>query len=124
MSDVQVRTTLPAAVSTPAAARDFVRRAVSGVRDPLRIEDLTIVVSELVTNAVLHGTGDVTLHVVAGDERVHVEVGDDQPAHDLPADPERTDSGRGLLLVSKIASDWGVRRSGAGKVVWADVGVS
>ena len=120
--DVQACTTLPAAVSTPAAAREFVREAVAGGRTPVRLEDLTLVVSELVTNAVVHGAGDVTLHVVADRAAVRVEVRDAAPTvPDLLAEEPAGDSGRGLLLVSKIADRWGVRREDRGKVVWAEL---
>ena len=119
--DVRARTTLPATVDSPAAARAFTRAAVAGV--PVRIDDLTLVVSELVTNALVHGTGDITLHVTGIDDGVRVEVGDDDPPPaSLPVgNAPAAESGRGLLLVSRVATAWGVRPDGGGKVVWADV---
>ncbi len=120
--DVRVRTTLPSAVTTPAAARALARDAVERGRATVRIDDVALVVSELVTNAVLHGDGDVTLDVVVAPDTVRVEVADRDPglpgASYAAADAE---SGRGLLLVSKIARDWGVRQEEPGKVVWADL---
>jgi anti-sigma regulatory factor (Ser/Thr protein kinase) len=120
--DVRVRTTLPASVSAPARARAFAREAVAGRLRAVPLEDVTLVVSELVTNAVLHGLGDVTLAVTMNDDAVHVEVGDDQPAlPDTTARAVDAESGRGLLLVSRLAESWGVRPDHGGKVVWADV---
>jgi anti-sigma regulatory factor (Ser/Thr protein kinase) len=119
--DVRARTTLPASVGTPAVARAFARHAVAGGTTPLRVDDVTLVVSELVTNAVVHGTGDVTLHVVGNADGIRVEVGDDLPSEgELPVEESR-ETVRGLLLVSRIARHWGVRAEGAGKVVWADL---
>jgi anti-sigma regulatory factor (Ser/Thr protein kinase) len=120
--DVRVRTTLPASVSAPARARAFAREAVAGKLPAVPLEDVTLVVSELVTNAVLHGLGDVTLVVTMNDDAVHVEVGDDQPdVAEVTAQSADAESGRGLLLVSRLANDWGVRPEQGGKVVWADV---
>jgi anti-sigma regulatory factor (Ser/Thr protein kinase) len=121
--DVRARTTLPSSVNTPAAAREFVRQNVDG--DPRRLEDVTLVVSELVTNAVVHGDGDITLDVVVGPGKVHVEVEDLAPT--LPGRLDvgvEAESGRGLLLVSRVAKQWGVRRAHRGKVVWADVALA
>ena len=120
--DVRVRTTLPSAVTAPAAARALARDAVErgGRRPAVRLDDVALVVSELVTNAVLHGDGDITLDVVVDDDAVHVEVADREP--NLPDQPNAAldaESGRGLLLVSRVATQWGVRRSSPGKVVWA-----
>lgn len=120
--DVHVRTTLPASVTTPAAARAVVREAVERGRAAVRIEDVALVVSELVTNAVLHGDGDITLDVTVGADAVHVAVGDADPGLPAPVRAEPADeSGRGLLLVSRIATRWGVRPAETGKVVWADL---
>lgn len=117
------RTTLPASVDTPAAARAFARAALAGERPVVLVEDVTLVVSELVTNAVIHGGGNVTLTVAADDTGVQVEVGDREP--ELVAVPETArdaDAGRGLLLVSRVARSWGVRHVGdGGKVVWAEL---
>lgn len=120
--DVRVRTTLPSSVSTPAAARAFAREALDRGHAAVRIEDVALVVSELVTNAVVHGDGDITLDVVVAGDAIRVEVEDREPELpdqlDAGADAE---SGRGLLLVSRIATEWGVRPVGSGKVVWAEM---
>ena len=117
-----MRTTLPASVTTPAAARAVAREAVERGRATVRIDDVALVVSELVTNAVLHGAGDITLHLTVEQSTVHVEVIDADPvtpeAVEIAPDAE---SGRGLLLVSKVAKRWGVEPAGTGKVVWAEL---
>ena len=121
--DVRMRTTLPSAVTAPAAARALARDAVErGGRRTVRLDDVALVVSELVTNAVVHGAGDITLDVVVDDDSVLVEVSDREPH--LPDQPNAAldaESGRGLLLVSRVATHWGVRRTEPGKVVWAQL---
>ena len=78
--------------------------------------------SEVVTNAVLHGTGDITLGFVAGSILVRVEVGDDdaQPPGTRDADDD-DEGGRGMLIVEALASGWGVQSSPPGKIVWFEV---
>jgi anti-sigma regulatory factor (Ser/Thr protein kinase) len=119
---VHTRTTLPSHVDSPAAARAFARAAVAGERPLVPLDDVTLVVSELVTNAVLHGTGDVTIRVDVAAAGITVEVADDEPdLVDAPPAAKDAPAGRGLLLVSRVARRWGVRPEGAGKVVWAEL---
>jgi anti-sigma regulatory factor (Ser/Thr protein kinase) len=118
--DVRVRTTLPASLDTPAAARAFAREAIERGCAQVRSDDVALVVSELVTNAVVHGVGEITLSVNVAGDAVDVEVADRDPSlpHRLDA-PVDAEAGRGLLLVSRVARHWGVRLERPGKVVWA-----
>ncbi|MEV0403769.1 SpoIIE family protein phosphatase [Actinoallomurus sp. NPDC050550] len=80
--------------------------------------NVELLVSELVTNAVVHGAGDVGLRLIRADSLL-CEVRDD--GHDLPhlCRAEATDeNGRGLQLVSALAEHWGTQRTPTGKVVW------
>jgi anti-sigma regulatory factor (Ser/Thr protein kinase) len=86
---------------------------------PTIVDDAVLVVSELVTNALRAGFScAVTIEV--GVDALRVGVVDDGPG--LPvvhiAQPDDV-SGRGLFLVAALSSDWGVRRTGNGKEVWA-----
>ncbi|HEU4348930.1 MAG TPA: ATP-binding protein [Actinoplanes sp.] len=87
-------------------------------------EDLLLVVSELVTNAVLHGAEPIVVTVVRAPERVRVEVTDgrsDASPHNNRAAPH-AETGRGLSVVTRLACAWGWRASpGRGKTVWAEV---
>jgi anti-sigma regulatory factor (Ser/Thr protein kinase) len=119
---LRVHTTLPAGVDTPAAARAFVREAVEDVAVP--VEDLALVVSELVTNAVVSGSAAIALDLTVDAARVLVEVADDAPpTHPVAAQVE-DDGGRGLMLVSRLARRWGIRADGPRKVFWADLAAS
>ena len=90
-------------------------------------DDLLLVVSELVTNAVVHGAEPIVVTVVHASERVRVEVTDglsDASPHTNRAAPD-AETGRGLSVVTRLASAWGWRASpGHGKTVWAEVPLS
>jgi serine phosphatase RsbU (regulator of sigma subunit)/anti-sigma regulatory factor (Ser/Thr protein kinase) len=102
-------------------ARRHVRRVLP---DSPALEDLELVVTELVTNAVLHThEGEVELRLVELVEAVRVEVED--AGHGMPvAVRESTEAmtGRGLALVAALSQAWGVESGRPGhKVVWAEV---
>ncbi|WP_323384997.1 ATP-binding protein [Streptomyces calidiresistens] len=103
-------------------------------RTPLS-ENAALVVSELATNAVVHGGdgipgGDFHLRLELPGRRgpLRVEV-DDVAGDRLPAPgPARSpgeweESGRGLVLVAAVALGCGVIRRGSGKTVWAELAV-
>ena len=84
-------------------------------------QDAELVISELVTNALRHGLGDVVVRAsVAEDDVLQVSVTDSGP--ELPAmqpvDPGRI-GGVGLRIVDRLSSEWGVASFPGGKTVWA-----
>lgn len=88
-------------------------------------DDAALVVTELVTNAVLHGRPPVRVRVTGTDQdAVRLEVED--AGSDLPVRPRGGPdamTGRGLGMVAALAGRWGVDTpSSGGKVVWAEVG--
>ncbi|MBC9713793.1 serine/threonine-protein phosphatase [Streptomyces sp. TRM66268-LWL] len=105
-------------------ARHMVRAAVRawGARD--RSDEIELVADELVTNALMHteGAAIITLRVLSGAERrLRVEVEDTSSA--LPRRREAGEegvSGRGLLLVDRLADVWGVESRGSGKAIWCE----
>lgn len=100
----------------------WVRAQVAGKLAEWGLEPLTdtaqLLVSELVTNALVHGAGSIGLRLIKG-RTLLCEVYDD--GADLPRlrHADATDeSGRGLQLVSHLATRWGTHRTERGKVVW------
>lgn len=104
------------------------RQALGGLGDgvsPEMLEDLRLLVSEVVTNAIRHGEtgqGPVRLRIVDDAGRVRVEVRDPGAGFfppDIEPDPERP-GGWGLWLVEQLADAWGISGDG-GTCVWFEV---
>ena len=87
---------------------------------PSLTRDAELLVSELVTNAVVHGRSDVTLSLAVADGALEVGVTDRsprQPGSAVAAD-WWAEGGRGLRLVDLLADEWGVAPIATGKQVW------
>ncbi len=123
-SGIEARTLLPGDVTTPAAARRFVRVALESVEaDAVVVETAELLTTELVTNAIVHVGCKSQLFIRAAGGVVRVEVTD--PDDRLPSmGAASTDAlkGRGLIIVNGLASAWGVERAAAGgKTVWFEL---
>ncbi|MEU4794149.1 SpoIIE family protein phosphatase [Streptomyces sp. NPDC023327] len=136
-----VRTSLPGNPLAPAAARRFVRAALAdwtelGVPAAAGItvrltDDAVLLVSELVTNAVVHAGTAVELlcrldGAVPGEdpETLVIEVSDHHPSRALrseqgPPPPGTPEYGRGLQLVATLSESWGITYRTGTKTVWA-----
>lgn len=106
----------------PAQARRAVAECAARLELCEEADDLLIVVSEMVTNAVRHGAPPVRLEVSADDDVVLVSVADGSPwpPQVRPAD-ETAEGGRGMTLVDRLSSDHGVLPQPPGKTVWASL---
>ncbi|PYC79981.1 ATP-binding protein [Streptomyces tateyamensis] len=105
--------------------REFTRRALDDwhIQDG---EDVLLLVSELLANAVLHAGGAHELLLHASPERLRVEVRDGGPGVPCPRSPGRPDlpGGHGLHIVDKLADRWGTDSSPDGKSVWLEIDTS
>jgi two-component sensor histidine kinase len=113
------------AANDPAAVRVARRATTQAVRAwaprPGVAEDVCLVVSELVTNALLHGRSDAVLRVLQQHDSIRVEVQDEDTRLPLPSAPDQQAlGGRGLALVAALATLWGTERTDSGKTVWAE----
>ncbi len=106
--------------TAPRAARQFVSSALLDHGLDERVPAASTVVSELVTNAVLHAGTEIDLSVAVSDDRCRISVRDLEPAPpQRPASPG-TLHGRGLTIVEGLSTARGVLpTSVGGKVVWA-----
>jgi anti-sigma regulatory factor (Ser/Thr protein kinase) len=114
---------LPILPISSAAARAYTREVLAHWQLADLTEDIVLIVDELVTNAVRHSAGPITLALDLREGSVHVEVTDDCAA--MPSTQSLSDtrtSGRGLAIIDAISDGWGARALAAGgKSVWADV---
>ena len=113
--DLQVR--LEGSVDDPSRCRAILDAWLPGCAN----RDLVLLIaSELVTNAVLHGTGRRFLRASAIDGAVRLGVLDESPELPVQQNPTQSaTSGRGLLLVDRTAAGWGVGKESSHKEVWA-----
>jgi anti-sigma regulatory factor (Ser/Thr protein kinase) len=109
------------------AARRFTADALTGwgLAGTDRADDVLLCVSELVTNALLHGVppGRHSRLLLRYDGRVlGVEVHDSGPGEPRVVESGDTgaEGGRGLLLVAVLSDQWGVRDRELGKAVWCE----
>ena len=112
--------TLPATTDSPATARKLIRSEMSQC-DEQAIAAAELMISELVTNAVVHGGTPIRidLHHEEGADVVRTAVTDEGEGRPVVLDPEEVDPhGRGLIIVRSLAAEWGVAEAEAGKCVW------
>jgi anti-sigma regulatory factor (Ser/Thr protein kinase) len=111
----------------PTAPRDA-RRSLLPLEGDLtadRLDDLRVVVSELVTNAVTHSglrrDGSIVLKVqLLSGSRVRVEVADTGGGFPGVSSRPSDQHGRGLTIVGRLADRWGTEQDGGTKV-WAEL---
>lgn len=118
----ELRLRLPSSPLAPRTARAEVRRRLGEWALDQAADDVLLLVSELVTNAVHHARSAVELTLRTDGKAVRVEIRDDSPAP--PVHQAFTDDrlrGRGIALVDALSTRWGVEPVRDGKTVWFEV---
>jgi hypothetical protein len=124
-----VEWTFAAGPEAPGAARTLVHDALAGT--DADVDVVLLMVSELVTNAVLHTRRNARLRLIdLGPSGFRVEVEDHDTHVPEPAETAGANGGFGLRIIDNFARSWGTtlvegssRKDGArGKVVWFEVG--
>jgi anti-sigma regulatory factor (Ser/Thr protein kinase) len=113
---------LEGGADAPARARAALRTLNGELGD--LYEDVSLLVSELVTNAVVHAKSKVVRLVVLFKARqdFRVEVASAGPLWEPPAEPRPGPlGGFGFFFVEQLAQDWGIVREGPETRVWFDV---
>ena len=107
------------------AARRFAAETLAGwgLAGTELADDVLLCVSELVTNAVIHGVPpgrQLRLFLRYDTRTLAVEVHDSGPGVPHIVRDDRGEGGRGLLLVAALSDKWGVRERELGKAVWCE----
>ncbi|GHG58808.1 ATP-binding SpoIIE family protein phosphatase [Streptomyces griseocarneus] len=123
------RTVLTIAQAEPeriAEARQHIRDLMHDWPDPDQTDSAVLMVSEMVTNVLVHTDGDALLMAEIsgrpGERRIRVDVedaSDELPHRRHPG--EMASSGRGLVLMELLAEAWGVDPRGEGKNIWFEL---
>jgi anti-sigma regulatory factor (Ser/Thr protein kinase) len=100
-------TNLPRSPDAVGAARQLVNGHTTSLGFQQR-QDAALMVSELVTNAVLHGVGAISLRIDVEADAVRVEVADEGNVAVAPSPEPGAHGGWGLRIVEQLADDWGV----------------
>jgi anti-sigma regulatory factor (Ser/Thr protein kinase) len=110
---------LPPHPASVGRSRRFVREQLIALRLSAIADDAELVVSELVTNALIHTGTPITVRVGRSGHGARIEVADgSQVMPGLRSVSLMSTSGRGLTLVDHFAAAWGAESTSAGKVVW------
>jgi anti-sigma regulatory factor (Ser/Thr protein kinase) len=117
------RTVLPPVPTSAGAARRFLRDRLNDWGYPLALAEVPcLLVSELVTNAIVHTGTPVELALRLAGRRLRSAVADGSSRTPVPRQPgANAETGRGLKLVEELAEEWGVESTGRGKTVWFEV---
>lgn len=111
---------LPEAVSH---SRRFTARTLRAWGISQETDTVLLVVSELVTNALVHTQGQVQLDLTLINERLRIAVSDTSPR--TPVKPTsiswEATGGRGMLLVEAVSAKWGSVPLSGGKQVWSEI---
>ncbi|MFD7436210.1 SpoIIE family protein phosphatase [Streptomyces sp. NPDC059861] len=104
-------------------ARRFTRRTLRAWGVTAHTDAILLIVSELVTNALVHTDGPVRLDLTLVDSRLRLTVADTSPR--TPVKPTsigwEATGGRGLLLVEAMSASWGTVPASGGKQVWSEI---
>jgi anti-sigma regulatory factor (Ser/Thr protein kinase) len=128
---VDIRAVFPCDAASVGAARRLVRAQLVHSDRPRPsvhaevVDAAGLLVSELVTNAIVHARTPVEVRVSVTDTVLRAEVSDGSPTLPAPRRPiGLVGTGRGLQLLEQVATRWGVLSTESGKTVWFELMLS
>ena len=110
-------------LTAPGDARDWLTTTFGPHITSAHLDDASLVLSELVTNALRHGLGAIVVHGALVDNdclRLSVTDWADELPRLLAADPDRI-GGVGMRVVAALSTEWNVAAFPGGKTVWASI---
>lgn len=121
LSNLQADLRLPAEAAAVASARRFTESWLGRWKLSHLTETMNLLVTELVTNAVVHGGTGADLKLLFDSECLRVEVRDGSSAKPRVKNYSTTaTTGRGMQIVDALADRWGTTEEDPGKVVWLE----
>lgn len=103
----------------PRVARRFTRKFLADIGAGHQCQQMAeLLVSELVTNAVVHARTTARLSVSVAGGTARIEVRDDGPGWPELREPHQSHGGYGLRLVDWMSQSWGISGGAGGKAVW------
>ena len=122
---LEARETFPGAPESAGRARRFAARTLAAAGRPEAAEVTVLLVSELVSNAVLHAGTEIAVVVRIQPDRLSVEVHDGGAGRPVRRRYSNlSGTGRGLMLVEELARDWGTVVTDTGKFVWFELALA
>lgn len=118
------RIELPRSERSPGLARRFVGDRLAAWDLDRVAETAQLLVSELVTNAVIHARSNAVLRIETSRDVLRITVVDHGPGtrrRHLSMPPPSDFGGRGLFIVDQLASRWGAARHSDGNHVWFEL---
>ncbi len=116
---VDLRNDVRAARTARRAVADFLHEVPGAAEVSLGAQ---LIAAELVNNAITHAGRPRQLRLRRVRQRLVIEVSDGDPRRPRFVPSEvGAEGGRGLLILTELSADWGVRMDGRGKVVWSEV---
>ncbi|MFG2720194.1 ATP-binding protein [Streptomyces sp. NPDC048416] len=112
--------------------RDLTRQAIDewfgprGPKESVAVQDALLLVSEVATNACVHGGEPYELRLDRVGDRLLVQISDRSPRRPSPHGPHRParSSGHGLYLLRRLSAAWGWVPRGRGKTVWFELRIA
>lgn len=113
---------LPSVPASVARVRRYAAAACAARGFEGDYDTLALLVSEIATNALVHGSGRVKVRVLGSGARIRIEISDESSdvPQPQPASPT-AEGGRGLALVDALSAAWGTRPLPDGKTVWFEL---
>jgi len=113
---------LPHALESVTLARQVASRALKSWCAEDTRDAAVLLVSELVTNGIVHADSEIAVRIGVAARTIRVEITDRSPALPVMRSPERDEvGGRGLGIVARLATRWGVDPRRTGKSVWFEL---